>query len=102
MTIDKFVRRNQLLAEYLAQIAERRAEVGWGDSAAPLNAAFREVLAAQERLLTAAERLLERCPVPNAEYETESGVPAATVAAPTSPSRPALRSVPQTVSLASH
>ncbi|MDB5987087.1 MAG: hypothetical protein JWR16_2140 [Nevskia sp.] len=61
MTFEKFLKRNKLIAEYLAQIALHRDAVGWVDSAMPLDASFRDVLAAQERLLTAAERLLESC-----------------------------------------
>jgi|GEM_PF-2567331 len=61
MTFDKFLKRNQLIADHLAQIAAHRDSIGWVDSATPLDADFRDVLAAQERLVTAAERLLDSC-----------------------------------------
>lgn len=61
MTFDKFLKRNQLIADHLAQIAAHRDSIGWVDSATPLDTDFRDVLAAQERLVTAAERLLESC-----------------------------------------
>ncbi len=60
MTFDKFLKRNQMLAELLAEIAARREAVGWVNHAAPIESGLRDVLAAQERLLTAAERLLEQ------------------------------------------
>ena len=59
MTFDKFLKRNKLIADHLAEIAEHRDLAGWVDSATPLDNEFRQVLDAQERLLTAAEGLLE-------------------------------------------
>jgi hypothetical protein len=61
MTFDKFLKRNQLIADHLAQIAAHRHCIGWVDSATPLDMDLRDLLAAQERLVTAAERLLESC-----------------------------------------
>jgi len=62
MTYDKFVRRNQIIGDHLAQIVLRREDLGWNGKLQPADPRFREVLNAQERLLTAMERLLDGAP----------------------------------------
>jgi hypothetical protein len=59
MTQDKFVKRNQLISQHLEQIALHRGYVGSKHSLIPTSHAFRELLVAQERLLLAAERMLD-------------------------------------------
>lgn len=63
MTAAKFARRNRILAQHLERITQYQQQEEQGDGAVrPLNPQFREVLSAQERLLTAVERLLEQLP----------------------------------------
>ncbi|HVT35588.1 MAG TPA: hypothetical protein VHE37_08390 [Nevskiaceae bacterium] len=57
MTIDKFARRNLVISERLNQIMQREQE-STRDPEALLSPRLRELFAAQERLLTAAERCL--------------------------------------------
>lgn len=57
MTIDKFARRNMALSQRLQQIMEREQETA-PDPEALLSPRLRELFAAQERLLTVAERCL--------------------------------------------
>lgn len=59
MTQDKFIKRNQLIARHLEQIACERAAAGNENRLTPSTPYFRELLIAQERLLLAAERMLE-------------------------------------------
>lgn len=72
MTYEKFLRRNELIASCLAQIAQNKSLVAWVETARPADSGLRELLAAQERLLTAAERMLD----------SGNDVPAAQAAAP--------------------
>lgn len=61
MTAAKFARRNRILAQHLERITLlQQAEEQ--DGVLPLSPQLREVLSAQERLLTAVERLLEQLP----------------------------------------
>lgn len=63
MTAAKFARRNRILAQHLERITQYQQQEEQSDGAVrPLNPQFREVLSAQERLLTAVERLLEQLP----------------------------------------
>ncbi|MDB5974791.1 MAG: hypothetical protein JWR07_1551 [Nevskia sp.] len=62
MTADKFIRRSQMISEHLAQVAASRECLHWDGALHPVNPQFREVLQAQERLLTALERLVEELP----------------------------------------
>jgi hypothetical protein len=62
MTAAKFARRNAILARHLEEITLHQQREESGDTPQPLSPQFREVLAAQERLLTAVERLLEQLP----------------------------------------
>jgi hypothetical protein len=65
MTAEKFTRRNKLIADHLEEIA-RYADLLMGGEVGgvlqPVHPQFREVLQAQERLLTAVERLLDQLP----------------------------------------
>lgn len=62
MTVDKFVRRNQIIAERLSQLRSRGDQMQWDGIVHPVNPQFRDVLQAQERLLNALERLLDNLP----------------------------------------
>lgn len=63
MTAAKFARRNRILAQHLERITQYQQREEQDDGVLrPLNPQFREVLSAQERLLTAVERLLEQLP----------------------------------------
>jgi hypothetical protein len=63
MTAAKFARRNQVLAQHLERITQYQRREEQDDGVLrPLHPHFREVLSAQERLLTAVERLLEQLP----------------------------------------
>ncbi len=59
MTFDKFVKRSQLIFEHMQRIAHNTASMPRFDVLAPVDPLLRDVIAAQERLLTAAEELLE-------------------------------------------
>lgn len=58
MTFEKLIKRNQLITDYLAELAAARPSHVAPDAADRDH--YRNVLAAQERLLIATERLLER------------------------------------------
>ena len=62
MTNEKFVRRNQIIAQHLSEIALQREQIEIGGVVLPFDPHFREVLSAQEHLLNALERLLEQMP----------------------------------------
>ena len=62
MTAAKFARRNRLLAQHLERITRLQQSEQQDGVLRPLSPQFREVLSAQERLLTAVERLLEQLP----------------------------------------
>ncbi len=62
MTLDKFVRRSQAIAVNLSKIALHREQLEGNGSLRPMNPRLRELLSAQERLLCAAEGLLEQLP----------------------------------------
>jgi|UPI0004A6B944 hypothetical protein len=62
MTVDKFVRRNQIIADRLTQLRSRGDQMHWDGLVHPVNPQFRDVLQAQERLLNALERLLDNLP----------------------------------------
>lgn len=62
MSVDKFVRRNQIIAERLSQLRSRGDQMQWDGIVHPVNPQFRDVLQAQERLLNALERLLDNLP----------------------------------------
>ncbi len=62
MTVEKFTRRNQIIAERLAQLRRRGEQMQWDGIVHPVNPQFRDVLQAQERLLNALERLLDDLP----------------------------------------
>jgi len=61
MSFEKFVHRNQLVAECLERIAATGNAGSLFEHSAEFNPKVRELLAAQERLLNAAERLLDHC-----------------------------------------
>jgi hypothetical protein len=63
MTVEKFVRRNQIIEERLAQLRQHGEHMNWDGLVRPVSPQFREVLQAQERLLNAVERLLDDLPV---------------------------------------
>ncbi|MDB5977223.1 MAG: hypothetical protein JWR07_3983 [Nevskia sp.] len=62
MTTEKFVRRNRIIAQHIAEIALHREQIEAEGASQPFNRYFREVLGAQEHLLNAVERLLEQLP----------------------------------------
>ncbi len=62
MTTEKFVRRSQIIAQHLSEIALHGEQIEVDGVLQPVNPHFRAVLSAQERLLTAVERLLEKLP----------------------------------------
>ena len=62
MTTEKFVRRNRIIAQHLAEIALHREQIEADGAGQPFDRYFREVLGAQEHLLNAVERLLEQLP----------------------------------------
>jgi hypothetical protein len=59
MTIEKFLRRSQIISQHLSQLSGSREQMQWDGLLHPVNPEFRDVLQAQERLLTALERLLD-------------------------------------------
>jgi hypothetical protein len=59
MNQDKFVKRNRLISQHLEQIARHCSHDHSSESLIPTTYAFRELLVAQERLLLAAERMLD-------------------------------------------
>ncbi len=67
MTTEKFVRRNQVIAQHLSEAAFHSGQAELGGVYQPANSYFREVVNAQERLLNALERLLEKLPRQTAE-----------------------------------
>jgi hypothetical protein len=62
MTVEKFTRRNQIIAERLSQLRLHGEQMQWDGIVHPVNPQFRDVLQAQERLLNALERLLDNLP----------------------------------------
>jgi hypothetical protein len=62
MTVDKFVRRSQIISQHLSRLTTTREQMQWDGIMHPVNPEFRDVLQAQERLLTALERLLDGMP----------------------------------------
>jgi len=62
MTVEKFSRRNQIIAERLSQLRLHGDQMHWDGIVHPVNPQFRDVLQAQERLLNALERLLDNLP----------------------------------------
>jgi len=61
MSFEKFVHRNLLVADCVERIAASGKADHLFEHSAQFNPKVRELLAAQERLLNAAERLLEHC-----------------------------------------
>ncbi len=61
MSFEKFVHRNLLVADCVQRIAASGKAGHLFEHSARFNPRVRELLAAQERLLNAAERLLEHC-----------------------------------------
>ncbi len=61
MSFDKFVHRNRLVAECVHRIAASGNAGRLFQHANGFDPVVRELLAAQERLLNAAESLLDRC-----------------------------------------
>mgnify|MGYP000111306077 CR=1 FL=1 len=59
MTVEKFLRRSQIISEHLKQLAGRSEQMQWDGIMHPVNPEFRDVLQAQERLLNALERLAD-------------------------------------------
>ena len=62
MSIEKFLRRNQIIAAHLKELAAHREEMQWDGILHPVNPQFREMMQAQERLLNAVERVLDNLP----------------------------------------
>jgi hypothetical protein len=59
MTIEQFVRRSRMIAENLDHILVQREKLKWVGAAGLANPHFRQVCAAQERLLNAMEEMLD-------------------------------------------
>ena len=64
MRADKFLYRNQMIADYLQQLSQHREHMQWDGVLHPVNPLVREMFQAQERLITALERVLEAIPAP--------------------------------------
>lgn len=62
MTTEKFIRRSQIIAQHLTDIALHSEQIEVGAVLRLVNPHFRAVLSAQEHLLNAVERLLEKLP----------------------------------------
>lgn len=62
MVSEKIIRRSRIIAEHIAEIVSRNDHGERVGALQPMNANFREVVSAQERLLNAVERLLEKQP----------------------------------------
>ena len=62
MTMGKIVRRNQLIARHLSEIALHHGRIDADGALQPDSPHFHTVLSAQERLLNALEQLLEKLP----------------------------------------
>lgn len=67
MSFEKFVHRNSLVADCVQRIAASGKAGDLFEHSAAFNPRVRELLAAQERLLNAVERLLEHCDSPQVE-----------------------------------
>jgi hypothetical protein len=63
MTVDKVVRRNQIIDDRLKQLRLHGDHLQRDGIIHPVSPQFRQVLQAQERLLNALERLLDDLPV---------------------------------------
>jgi hypothetical protein len=59
MTHEEFVSKNTLIAERLNKLAVATERMAWFGSAHTDNPRFRELMAAQNQLIKAADRLLE-------------------------------------------
>lgn len=59
MSIEKLLRRNQMIAAHLKELAAHREQMQWDGILHPVNPQFRDMLQAQERLLNAVERVLD-------------------------------------------
>ncbi len=57
MTIEKFVRRSQIIAEHLSEIAMHGGQAEVNGALQPTSPRYRAVVVAQEHLLNALERL---------------------------------------------
>jgi mannose/fructose/N-acetylgalactosamine-specific phosphotransferase system component IID len=62
MSVDKFLYRNQMIADYLQQLSQQREHMHWDGVLHPVNPLVREMFQAQERLITALERVLDTIP----------------------------------------
>ncbi len=62
MSVDKFLRRNQMIAAYLQELVQHREQMQWDGVLHPVNPVVREMFQAQERLITALERVLDALP----------------------------------------
>jgi hypothetical protein len=59
MSIEKFLRRNQMIADYLQQVAQQQEQMHRDGVLQPASPMMREMFQAQERLITALERVLD-------------------------------------------
>lgn len=59
MTIEQFVCRSRMIVEHLDSILTQRDKLAWVGPAGLANPKFRQVVAAQERLLNAMEEMLD-------------------------------------------
>lgn len=62
MSIDKFLHRNQMIAAYLHELSQHGEQMHWDGLLHPVNPLVREMFQAQERLITALERVLDAIP----------------------------------------
>jgi hypothetical protein len=62
MSIDKILRRHQMIAACLDELCLHREQMQWDGVLHPVNPLVRDLYQAQERLLTALERVLDTMP----------------------------------------
>ncbi|HZR37845.1 MAG TPA: hypothetical protein VFA75_20905 [Nevskia sp.] len=62
MSIDKILRRHQMISACLNELSQYREQMQWDGVLHPVNPLVRDLYQAQERLLTAVERVLDQMP----------------------------------------
>jgi len=62
MSVDKILRRHQMIGACLEELCQYREQMQWDGVLHPVNPMVRDLYQAQERLLTALERVLDAMP----------------------------------------
>lgn len=62
MSVDKILRRHQMISACLDELIQHRDQMQWDGVLHPVNPLVRDLFQAQERLLTALERVLDEMP----------------------------------------